>query len=162
MLEMGRGQGGCYAIVFPGRKSAFHARFWPAATGEAPKSGLRPAEGRPEGRFWCLPGGSPAKIWPGSSIYGPEALLRNRVCFFSQAARGSKWVRRRRANCAELGLPAHRWRFYFNPACRPPCIFSHTPAVVVRPPIASLEHMSRFIICTMLAAITWHVHKTGM
>ena len=33
--------------------------------------------GRPEGRFRCFPGSSPAKIWPGSPMSGPEALLRN-------------------------------------------------------------------------------------
>ncbi len=47
------------------------------ATGKAPKSALPPAEGRPEGRFRCFPGSSPAKIWPGRPIYGPEPLLHN-------------------------------------------------------------------------------------
>jgi hypothetical protein len=51
--------------------------FGRTATGKAPKSVLRPAEGRPEGRFRCLPGSSSAKIRPGRRIYGPEAVLRN-------------------------------------------------------------------------------------
>ena len=41
------------------------------------ESALRPAEGRPEDRFRCFPGSSPAKIRPGSPISGPEALMRN-------------------------------------------------------------------------------------
>ncbi len=32
---------------------------------------------RPEGRFLCFPGSSPAKIRPRRPIYGPEARLRN-------------------------------------------------------------------------------------
>ena len=48
-----------------------------AATGNAPKSALRPAFGRPEGRFRFFPGSSPAKIRPGRSTSGPEALLHN-------------------------------------------------------------------------------------
>ncbi len=40
------------------------------------ESALRSAFGRPEGRFRCFPGSSPA-ILPGRPIYGPEALLRN-------------------------------------------------------------------------------------
>ncbi len=61
-------QGGSRAhqTLEPGRKS-----------GKPPKSALRPAFGRPEGRFWCFPGSSPAKIRPGSPISGLEALLRN-------------------------------------------------------------------------------------
>ncbi len=51
--------------------------FGRTATGKAPKSELRPAEGRPEDPFRCFPVSSPAKIWPGSLISGPEALLRN-------------------------------------------------------------------------------------
>ena len=37
----------------------------------------RPAFGRPEDRFRCFPGSSPAEIRPGRPISGPEALLRN-------------------------------------------------------------------------------------
>ena len=51
--------------------------FGRTATGKEPKSALRPAEGRPEDRFRCFPGSSPAKIRPGRQIYGPEALLRD-------------------------------------------------------------------------------------
>ena len=51
--------------------------FGRTATGKAPKSALRPAFGRPEGRLWCFPDISPAKIRPERPIYGPEALLRN-------------------------------------------------------------------------------------
>ena len=51
--------------------------FGRTATGKAPKSALRPAFGRPECRFRCFPGSSPAKILPGRPISGPEALLRN-------------------------------------------------------------------------------------
>ncbi len=42
-----------------------------------PRTALRPAYGRPEGRSRCFPGISPAKIRPGRPIYGPEALLSN-------------------------------------------------------------------------------------
>ncbi len=48
-----------------------------AATGEVPKSALRPAFGRPEGRSRYFPGSSPAKIQPGRPISVPEAPLRN-------------------------------------------------------------------------------------
>ena len=51
--------------------------FRETAIGKTPKSVLRPAEGRAESRFRFFPGSSPAKIRPGSPIYGPEALLRN-------------------------------------------------------------------------------------
>ena len=40
--------------------------FGRTATGKSPKLAIRPAFGRPEGRFQCLPGSSPAKIRPGS------------------------------------------------------------------------------------------------
>ncbi len=67
----------CYALVLPGRKSDFRAGFGRIATGKASKSALLPAFGRPYGRFRFFPGSSPAQIWPGRSISGPEALLRN-------------------------------------------------------------------------------------
>ncbi len=51
--------------------------FGRTATGKTSKSVLGPAFGRSEGRFWCFPGSSPAKIRPGSPISGPEALLRD-------------------------------------------------------------------------------------
>jgi hypothetical protein len=38
---------------------------------------ILPAEGRPEGRFRCFSGSSPAKIRPGRPISGPDAILRN-------------------------------------------------------------------------------------
>ncbi len=44
---------------------------------KAAKSALRPAEGRPEGRFWKFPDENPTEILPGSPISGSEALLRN-------------------------------------------------------------------------------------
>jgi hypothetical protein len=47
------------------------------ATGKAPKLSLRPADGRPKGRFLCFPGSSPATIRPGRPISVPEAILRN-------------------------------------------------------------------------------------
>jgi hypothetical protein len=58
----------------------FGPDFGRTATWKAPKSALRPAFGRPEGRFRCFPGSSPTKIQPGSPTYGPEALLRNIEC----------------------------------------------------------------------------------
>jgi hypothetical protein len=62
----------CYAIVLPGRHSAFRARFWRDCCRENMKIG-RPAGQRPAGgRFSCLPGSSPAKIWPGRTISGPK------------------------------------------------------------------------------------------
>jgi hypothetical protein len=64
-------------VVLPGRNSAFRAGFWPDCYRENTKIGLWPAEGRPEARFWCLPGSSPAKIRPGRPSSGPEALSRN-------------------------------------------------------------------------------------
>ncbi len=67
----------CYAIVPPGRESAFRAGFGPDCFRKEPRSALRPAEGRLEGRFRCFPTSSPAKIRPGRPISGPEALLRN-------------------------------------------------------------------------------------
>ena len=67
-----------YAILVPGRKSAFRAGFWPDCYRESteigPPASLRPAFGRPEGRFRCFPGCSPAKIRPGSPTYGLEVL----------------------------------------------------------------------------------------
>ncbi len=51
--------------------------FGRTATGKAPELALRPAFGRPEGRFRRFPGSSPAEIRPGRPIYGPEARLRN-------------------------------------------------------------------------------------
>ncbi len=74
----------CYTIVPPGRKSARPSGpdFGRTATGKRPKSALRPALCRPEGRFKCFPGSSPAKIRPGRPIYGPEALLSN-IEYFS-------------------------------------------------------------------------------
>ncbi len=59
--------------------------FGRTATGKSSKSAPLPAEGRPEGRFRCLPGGSPAKIRPGRPISGPEALL----CDLVHAGRGT-------------------------------------------------------------------------
>ncbi len=68
----------CYAIVLPDRKSAFRVGFGPDCYRESlkigPPDGRRPAGGP---IFLCFPGSSPAKIRPGSSISGPEALLRN-------------------------------------------------------------------------------------
>jgi hypothetical protein len=66
-----------YAIMLPGRKSAFRAGFQPDCYREnteiGPPAGRRPAQGR----FRCFPGSSPAQIRPGRPISGPEALLRN-------------------------------------------------------------------------------------
>ena len=42
--------------------------FGQTATGKASKLALRPAFGRPDGRFLCFPGSSPTEIWPGSTI----------------------------------------------------------------------------------------------
>ena len=67
----------CHAIVLPGRTSAFRAGFWPDSYRESTEighpAGRRPAGG---GRYRYFPGSSPAKIRPGRSISGPEALLR--------------------------------------------------------------------------------------
>ncbi len=41
----------CYAIVLPGQKSIFRARFKLDPTRNTSKSGLRPAFGRPENRL---------------------------------------------------------------------------------------------------------------
>ncbi len=64
--------------LLPGRKSAFRAGLWPDCYHEkteiGPPAGRRPAGGP---RFRFSPGSSPAKIRPGSQIYGPEALLCN-------------------------------------------------------------------------------------
>ncbi len=60
--------------MLPGRTGP---DFGWTATGKTLESALRPAEGRPEDRFRCFPGRSPAKIRPGRPISGPEALLRN-------------------------------------------------------------------------------------
>ncbi len=64
----------CYAIVLPGRNRPSGPDFGRTATGKAPRAAPRPAVGRPEGRSRFLPGSSPAKIRPGRSISGPEAL----------------------------------------------------------------------------------------
>ncbi len=59
----------CYAIMLPGRKSAFRAGFCLESTEIGP-----PAGRRPDGdRCRCFPGSSPAK----RPISGPQALLRN-------------------------------------------------------------------------------------
>ncbi len=57
----------------------FRARNRPSRpdSGTFGRPELRPAEGRPEVRLRCFPGSSPAKIWPGRPISGPEALLPN-------------------------------------------------------------------------------------
>ncbi len=68
----------CYAIVLPGRHSG--QDVWPDCCRETTESPLRQAKDRPEGRFRCFPGSSPAKIRPGRPISGPEALLRNIEC----------------------------------------------------------------------------------
>ncbi len=51
--------------------------FGRTAAGKTPKSTRRQAVGRPEARFRCFPGSSPAKLRPGRTIYGPDAPLRN-------------------------------------------------------------------------------------
>ncbi len=62
----------CYAIVLPGRKPAFRAGFCRTATGKALRLVLRPAFGRPEGRFRLFQyGPDPARksdFRPGSTI----------------------------------------------------------------------------------------------
>ncbi len=63
----------CYAMVLPGRKSAFRARLWPDCYREITEIGP-PAGQKP---ISLLSGGSPAKIRPGRPIYGPEAVVRN-------------------------------------------------------------------------------------
>ncbi len=60
----------CYAIVLPGRKSAFRAGFWRTATGKAPKSALRPAD-----RCRYFPGSSPPKSGPQGRV-----TARNHYC----------------------------------------------------------------------------------
>ncbi len=47
------------------------------ACGRVSKSDLRPAEGRPEGRFRGYPDWDPPEIRPGCPISGPDARLRN-------------------------------------------------------------------------------------
>ncbi len=58
---------------------AVNRSSWPdfgrTANGKTAKSFLRPAFGRPEGRFRRFPGRSQATIRPGRPIPGPEALL---------------------------------------------------------------------------------------
>ncbi len=67
-----------YAIMFPGRKSAFRVGFWPVGYLErseiGPPAGLLPAGGF---CFVCFPGSSPARIWLARPILGPEALVHN-------------------------------------------------------------------------------------
>ena len=66
------------AILAQGESARHFVMSWPAAENSTVPAaiGLN-AEGRPEGRFRCFPGSSPAKIRPGRPISGPEALLRN-------------------------------------------------------------------------------------
>ncbi len=85
----------CYAIMPPGRKSAFRARFWPDCYRKNTEIGLRPAFGRPEGPLQRFPGSSPAKIRPGSVISGPEALLRNMKCKPSSRSKRQRVALRR-------------------------------------------------------------------
>jgi hypothetical protein len=66
----------CYTVVLPGRKSDFRAGFWPDCYRERTEiSALRPAFGRPEGRFRFFHGSSPATIRPGRPISAPEATV---------------------------------------------------------------------------------------
>jgi hypothetical protein len=51
-------------MMFPGRKSAFRAGFWPNCNRERPPISV-------------LSGSNRATIRPGRPIYGPKALLRN-------------------------------------------------------------------------------------
>ncbi len=64
----------CHLFYVPFLKPS-GSDFGRTAAGKAPKPALQPAWGRPEGRFWRVPGGSLAKIRPESSISGPEALM---------------------------------------------------------------------------------------
>ncbi len=89
----------CYAIVRPARRLDFGDGFQPDCCGRAPKAALRPAFGRPEGRFRCFPESSPAEIRPGRPIYGPEALLRNigyQLVWGAEPGQGTQVKARRR------------------------------------------------------------------
>ncbi len=59
--------------MLPGRSSSFRPDFGRILIGKASKSALRPAGGRPEGRFRGFPQKNPAEIRPGNPISGPEA-----------------------------------------------------------------------------------------
>ncbi len=63
----------CYTMVIAGLKfDCGWILIWKTS-----QSALRPAEGRPEGRFRGCPDQNPVEIRHGSPISGPEALLRN-------------------------------------------------------------------------------------
>ena len=66
------------AILAQGESARHFVMSWPAAENSTVPAAISlNAEGRPEGRFQCFPGSSPAKIRPGRPFNGPEALLRN-------------------------------------------------------------------------------------
>ncbi len=67
----------CRAILLPCRKSAFRAVFEPDCYRESTEVGPPAGRGPAGGTILMFPGSSPAKIRPGSPIYGPEALLPN-------------------------------------------------------------------------------------
>ena len=85
--------------------------------------------GRPEGRFRCLPGSSPAKIRPGSPIYGPEALLRNRK-------RGAMLAHRTRKHGHRIAA-----RLFIGSGFCPGCRFDHHSRV------RCLRHVQRSPAC---------------
>ena len=78
LVPIDANRAGYLKAVWPGFLGCFF-EVWPAPGARESlqkRTQKHPAEGRPEGRFRCLPGSSPAKIRPGRPISGPEALLR--------------------------------------------------------------------------------------
>ncbi len=65
-----------HAIVRAGNPSSGQA-FGRILIGKGAKSAVRPAEGRPDVRFRCLPYWYPAAIRLGKLISGPESLSHN-------------------------------------------------------------------------------------
>jgi len=67
-------QDSCREVVAGTRakiNTSLKCRWARTATGNVPKSALRPAFGQPKGRFRFFPGSSPAKNRPGRPIYRP-------------------------------------------------------------------------------------------
>ncbi len=96
----------CYAIMLPGRKSAFRAGFEPDCYRESTEMAFRPAFGRPADRFRCVPGSSPAKIRRGRPFYGPEALVRQRETIRNNS--GALFLRPMSASLHPGSLPSGR------------------------------------------------------
>ncbi len=111
---LGPGYTPCYAIVLPGRKSAFRFGFGGTATGKEPKSALRPAFGRPESPSRCSPGSSPAEIRPGRPISGRSGT----ICGFQSKAPDPGYTR---DPCTPRPGKRDPVRVYPGPGCTRGC-----------------------------------------